>query len=253
MKKDLMEVNFSGYGLDENDTKIINSSHVWLLPQIFAYIGKLNKFTYLDDGKIDSSSYMRNNFVPDSWHKGLYKYLMTDPRGTIVSQQNKSENRNYCALVPLILAAHKQYNDIPYSSWSKEGLDKLVNSSLHEMMVFTQIPEYTKEDLLEIRDKGLLVGSGSKRGTSRNPLTTFALYGLKNIDVDMHYAPALVKLVLTQIWCAHPLNRNEYMILDPLNWDNMPEPLEDSSIFVKEVETTSKKQNNFDEMDIPWA
>ena len=28
-----------------------------------------------------------------------------------------------------------------------------------------------------------------------------------------------------QIWGAHPSNRTEYMILDWLNWDNMPEPI----------------------------
>lgn len=31
--------------------------------------------------------------------------------------------------------------------------------------------------------------------------------------------------MLTQVWVAHPSLRNEYMVLDPVNWDQMPEPL----------------------------
>jgi len=48
---------------------------------------------------------------------------------------------------------------------------------------------------------------------------------------ELGTVPKLVTTMLTQIWVAHPSLRTEYMILDPNNWDKMPEPLVGSEIF----------------------
>jgi hypothetical protein len=59
--------------------------------------------------------------------------------------------------------------------------------------------------------------------------------------------------MLTQIWLAHPTIRNEYMVLDPVNWDNVPQPLVSNDIFkpaapVAPVKPATKQDNSY----LPW-
>ena len=62
--------------------------------------------------------------------------------------------------------------------------------------------------------------------------------------------PKLTQTMLTQCWLAHPKHRNPYMILDPQNWDQMPEPLTSSEIFLKP--TTKKVVVQDTAGDLPW-
>lgn len=210
-----------------------NKPNSTLLAHIIAYIATKTEFTYTDS-KIDSKYYIRDNFVHDDWHAGLYRFLMLDPRGLIITgTQYSSQNRSYSALVPLIMSAHKVMNDIPYSRWSKDGLRVIVNPKLADAML-VEVPSFSKEELISFRNEGLVVLSGSNQGDSRNPKTTPQLYGLS--DPYFKPLPTLTQVMLTQIWLAHPDNRTNLMILDPSDWDAMPEPLETSEVFIKQEE-----------------
>lgn len=230
----------------------IKSSAYWIFPQLLALYAKHTP-PKLDNGQIDSANYFKSTMdLLDPWNRGLILFTLINLRGLVLKDQYKSPNKEFCGLVPLVMAAHKKYNSIPYSRWSRDGLNKIVPKDLCEAMLFTDIPQLPKEELLEARNNGLIIRSGLKEGSHRSPISSHRVYNVENVEVQR--LPKLVQVILLQIWCAHPLNRNEYMILDPLNWDNTPEPLEDSSIFAKEVDvTTSKKCDNFDELDIPWA
>lgn len=211
-----------------------NKTNSTILAHIIAYIATKTEFTYTDS-KIDSKTYIRDNFVHDEWHAGLYRFLMLDPRGLIISgTQYSGEYRSYSALVPLIMSAHKVMNDIPYSRWSKDGLRVIVNPKLADAML-VEVPSFSKEELISFRNEGLIVLSGSKQGESRNPRTTHKLYGLS--DPYFSALPTLSQVMLTQIWVAHPDNRTNLMVLDPNNWDAMPEPLESSEVFKNEEES----------------
>ena len=211
-----------------------NKPNSTLLGHIIAYIATKTEFTYVDS-KIDSKNYIRDNFVHDDWHAGLYRFLMLEPRGLIIpGTQYSSEYRSYSALVPLIMSAHKVMNDIPYSRWSKEGLRVIVNPKLADAML-VEVPSFSKEELISIRNEGLVVLSGSKQGELRNTRTTHRLYGLS--DPYFKPLPTLAQVMLTQIWLAHPDNRTNLMILDPSDWDAMPEPLETSEVFIKDEES----------------
>jgi hypothetical protein len=131
--------------------------------------------------------------------------------------------KKYCTLVPLILYAHKLYNNVDYSRWERETLNYVVNDSLCEAML-TETPQLTTERLLELRDIGLI-----SAGKSRSAVTTYSLYHLGGTELSE--CNTLVKLMLCQTWAAHPSNRTKYMILDPMNWDKMPTPLIDVNIF----------------------
>ena len=92
-----------------------------------------------------------------------------------------------------------------------------------------EVPEVTREELLDIREMGLVFKTGQKAGTTRNPATTYRLTGINSTKIGG--LPELAQTMLSQIWCAHPTNRTKYMVLDPHNWDQIPTPLVSEQLF----------------------
>jgi hypothetical protein len=61
--------------------------------------------------------------------------------------------------------------------------------------------------------------------------------------------------MVLQTWAAHPSNRNDYAILDPNNWDNVPEPLVSKDIFLQNTTQIAKVRTQtvaYIETDCPW-
>jgi hypothetical protein len=181
---------------------------------------------------------LKDNCKKDPFNMGLYYFCMHNTRH--LAKQYTSDNAPYCALVPLILAAHKKMNGIAYSDWDATELNYVVNPALYVAMT-TIVPEYTREELLEFRTTGLTVKSGDKAGVVKSPVTTYSLNGLPwtvGERVGPGQLPQLVRMMVCQTWCAHPSNRNKYMILDPADWDGMPEPLITADPLVSAPTTT---------------
>jgi hypothetical protein len=182
--------------------------------------------------------------------RGLWIFLQLNSKSGWLPSQYKDPGRQWCTLVPHLLYAFKANHSIPYSRWSRQGLDWAVNRSLCEAML-CDVPEFTVDELLDIRQHGLRVKSGSKTGDNRNPATTYKLYGTTH--PEFRRLPELAQVMLAQIWCAHPENRTKYMILDPKNWDQMPEPLVTAEIFVAPA---AKQKTNVKmpqgEVKLPW-
>jgi hypothetical protein len=195
----------------------LKGNALWLLPQLTAFIAKMSTCGY-------NPSEYSDSFGIDDFHKGIWTLAKHPLRGDIISKQYSSEVRNYSALVPLLLMPHKKFNNVPYSSWSVDGLNKIVDPNLYDAMSFSRdfIVENTKEEILQIREKGLTVATGKTAGTVRNPISTHKVYFLSG---DLKKLPWLCQVMLFQIWCAHPSNRTNLMILDWKDWDSMPEPL----------------------------
>jgi hypothetical protein len=179
-----------------------------------------------EDGTICGLQYMNDNFDPKD-HKalGIYRFLMYNQRSSWLSGSATKEGKRFNNLVPLILFAHKLYNNVDYSRWSRKTLRYVVNSHLCEAML-TELPELTIERALELRDIGL-----TAKGEKRSALTTYMLYGLNSTELGK--VPNLSKIMALQVWCAHPNNRTKYMVLDPKSWDTMPTPLIKTDIFEK--------------------
>lgn len=191
----------------------------WFWPQALAHIATWQVDTV--EGQYDPKSLLVKNCKEDMFNKGLYRLCMYNKRGDLLGTQSSGDNRFYCALVPLILAAFKKYKGIKYSQWRAQGLELIVEEKLYEAM--HGILEASSEDILEARDIGLKIKSGDKIGQLRPTLTTYMLYGVgQTVLAELN---SLGQIMYTQIWCAHPANRNEYMVLDPSDWDNMPAPL----------------------------
>lgn len=206
----------------------------WMMPQITTHIAKLTPTIRPNadgaiEGQICGLEYVKKYFFNnDLWHEGLYRFLMLDSRSSYLQQQYKGDGRAYCALVPLIMYAHKLHNQIPYAAWGRENLRYVVNDSLAQAML-CDVPLVSNEELLSIRESGLLVRTGAKAGETRNAVSTYKLYGIQDSEIGM--LPEMAQTMLTQIWCAHPENRTKYMVLDPKQWDRVPPPLIAQSVF----------------------
>jgi hypothetical protein len=223
-----------------------------VMPQIIAHIG--NRRIPWDEvmtaeGKIDGKRILAHafDFKSSDWEKGLYIFLLLDSRSAYLTTQYKGESRSYCSLVPLIPYAFKLNQSVPYSRWDRSTLHWVVNKSLCNLMLWED-PTPSREDLLHARELGLTYQSGPKTGQMRNPQSTYKLFATKGGPLEGY--PDLVGSVLTQIWCAHPQNRTQYMILDPHNWDKMPVPLIEEALFVA-AKTSNTKTKDFGD-ELPW-
>lgn len=191
-----------------------------------------------------------------SWEWGIYYFAQYSKRGDMLEKQYQDPQSNYCALVPLILSGLRKNKDIMYSQWDREDmLQYMVDENLYKAMLCDVPDDLTPQDLLGVRDHGMQIKSGKNTGGHRNPATTFKLYGVSGSIVGEF--PWLAQVMLTQIWCAHPSNRNKYMILDPRNWDEMPEPLVSTNVFKTYMTPTTKvdKYKAYDAFDdnlVPW-
>lgn len=179
--------------------------------------------------RISPNGIMKKYFIDDRM-LGIYRFLMLDSRSSFIPQQYKGENRSYCALVPTIMYAFKWQFQIPYEWWMFDEVASVMPYELYKAATY-KMPsslywnsqDYDLDSLLAVRDAGLLWRSGPKKGTLRNPEYTHTLYGIQ--ESILKDVPELARVMLTQIWCAHPVNRTKYMILTPSQWDWIPPPL----------------------------
>jgi len=202
------------------------------------------------EGQIDPKATVKRIFNQFNTldDKGLWIFTQLNSRSTWLDKQYTDPGRQWCSLVPTILYAFKVNHSITYSSWSREGLGWAVNQNLYSAML-CDVPEIGVDELLEIRQLGLRVKSGAKMGDNKNPQTTYRLYGVTHPQFRL--LPELAQVMLTQIWCAHPQNRTKYMILDPKNWDLMPEPLVTTEVFISSATKPRVAKKEYT-LDLPW-
>ena len=92
--------------------QFLTAYNTWMLPQINAHLAtwELQKN---DAGLIDPQATAKHNIKSD-WDIGLWRVIARLKRGSLVKSQSNPEFVNYSALVPVILAAHKRFNGVPY-------------------------------------------------------------------------------------------------------------------------------------------
>ena len=154
-------------------------------------------------------------------------------RSTFLDKQTDPKHRSYSSLVPLIMSAYKNLGNIPYEMWDRSEISGIVEPNLASIMLLDRLPEVGKEELLEIRTRSLTPQSGKTAGMLKPATTTYTLY--TPAGTPLSGAPMLLRIMMCQTWCAHPVNRTNMMILDPINWDNMPDSLIDEEVLVSSV------------------
>lgn len=232
------------------DAYDIASKYTWILPQLKAYFGSWTPVKG-EDGLYSARETLVKNVTTD-FDKGLY-YLAMWSRSDLIGGPGVKlyQVGEYNNLVPLILSGFKTYQDIPYSKWSRIGLGAIVDAPLAAAML-VDMPYFKTTEIMEIRRDCLVVQSGVKKGTVRDPKTASMLYGVPNYTkYDLKPYPKLALVMLAQIWCAHPANRTPYMVLDPKDWDHMPAPIIETEIVPKYKSTSMFKPKKSDVV-IPW-
>lgn len=216
---------------------IVTKAH-WFFPQMVALFAKCapqkNEFG------VYSGKLLYDNYISrDPTLYALWLIAMYPKRSIFMKSQVDPALRDFCSLVPLVLAGFKKMHNIPYHYWT--DIEYVVEPNLAKAMMLDELPEITVEEVLEDRRQALLVKSGTKAGEIRNPVTTYSIY-IPHSSL-MYGLPTLAKIMMCQTWCAHPTNRTKYMVLNPLEWDEMPQPLVDSEVFVKpEVKESAVKK-----------
>jgi hypothetical protein len=180
------------------------------------------------------------------WCEGLRAYLRA-PRGLILKPPKSTKqvkSPNACAiprwnhLVPLMLAAFKESDQhIQYSDWSRANEDTcysrnspdvaiFLDHQLERAMLFTpERAEYRSPEEMRIAQKAMLV-----RSEKPTPADTTYSLAFKNCKIFANDVNILAIHMLIQTWCAHPCNRGPYQVLNPFEWDNVPDVLITSAI-----------------------
>lgn len=227
----------------------------WLPHQLLAYFGSWKAVK--DDGGMysapltwDANTRLREDYF--ALGSGL---LATATRGIFFkdapkgSQQYKSPIN---PLVPIILAGFKKFQGIKYSQWNPVGLETLLDPELSKLVGVT-VPDMPHSDLIALRNTAITDKTGARQNIPNNPATCTKLNHLG--DTAIGHLPKLAKYMVLQTWAAHPSNRNEYMILDPNDWDNIPEPLVSRDIFSHQPATAVKPTTSMwldTGSDMPW-
>lgn len=226
----------------------------WLPQQMMAYFGSWEAVRV--EGAYSPALTARRNTQDRNDRFALGALLLAKAkRGDIFkgapkgSQQYKSPIN---PLVPIVLAGFKRYQSIPYEAWNKDELPALVDSDIVQL-IGCRVPSLSNSEILGFRNKALTPTNGPRSGKCNNPATTAALYHLQ--ETPLGHLPKLAKHMVLQTWAAHPQNRDKYAILDPENWDRVPEPLvEGTDLFMppesqpKQRIVTGKISGN----DMPW-
>ena len=220
----------------------------WMLPQLLAHFGSWSLVG--DSAGISIVETLKCN-IRTQWDRGAWK-LTRVKRSTLLARQ--IAQAEYGAFTPLILAGFRKMQGVSYERW--RGLERVDLVVEPELLAAVELGDYGvcglgSARLLELRAQGLVTQSGANAGRVKPAESTWALSGLQGTELDG--LPKWTQTMLTQCWLAHPKHRSQYMILDPENWDRMPEPLIGSELFQKPVNnSTPKLRSELDAATLPF-
>jgi len=131
-------------------------------------------------------------------------------------------NSRYCSLVPIFMSAHKEFNDVGYEDWDKTDpwIKYVVGLKLWE-----DISPWLKTVglLAKVTRKQAMYNAKGEPLAATSYFNNQFIYGPSG---DKLNAGNLMRFIHFQLWMANVENRNKYMILDTINWDNIPESLD---------------------------
>ena len=245
-KQDITTFPFETFTLDNMETRaketFLAEFNSWMLPQLLALFGKL-KVTRNDDGKVLCKPILDQFDTP--YMRGIWIVVNKLARSKLVKSQISSPT--YGALTPLILAGLKKYQGINYSEYDSDGLHWLMPDKLYEAITTDYDNSITPERLLELRLQGLTHVSGANAGTLAKSTSRWTPKGIS--DTELGPFPPLTRTMLTQLWVADPSLRDQYMILDPVYWDNIPKPLISVDVMIEEPVKPVKPKKA---QELPW-
>lgn len=148
------------------------TSQTWVYPQLLAHVGKWT-LSRNSNGLFSGKQLVVDNCKNNPFNQGVYWFLMSRKRALVKAYTFPDYNN----LVPLILAAHKKMNGIKYIEWDPAELAFVVDARLCDAML-CKPPEYTKQELIEIRTKGLVTYTGANPGRVKSAISTASINSL---------------------------------------------------------------------------
>jgi len=148
------------------------------------------------------------------------------------------DNPRYASLTPLLMYAHKKHHGIKYEEWDKEEHNKGIQYAIGKFLnnVLTEEPEILKAARDFVTDPANLDQVAEVRRLYLNGKAADGYSGsLTKLNVTLDGYDAAISLrsgscyakMLLQTWVAHPsLRVPGAMILDPYDWDKVPESLD---------------------------
>ena len=246
MKRTLPYLNLSQFEPDSDFKKLFAPHASWALPQLAAVLGSELKLERNSDGKFTFTQALKaikeafsDGVLVDHCTlglndaKGILAILTCSPRGNLLyNAQTSPQGIRWAASVPIFPSIFKQHRNIPYSDW--DWTDKNKSFLLDQYFCdysdnFYKPTEYSREELLEIRETALIVKSGSKEGTRRKIESCTSVYGHR--DPTFASLPKLLQLSLCQLWIFYTPFRHEYMITNHMDLDSPSIPLVDGEVF----------------------
>jgi hypothetical protein len=124
------------------------------------------------------------------------------------------------AAVPYILYCHKLHHGTPYETWS--GLNHIkgiLGRHFEGLLDHRSMMPYDDDRIMRLRELSIL------RKKVRQPNTSWCALKTHQ-DAQFDALPKCVKQMVLQSWKLNVQLRTKYMILDPVNWDLMPEAID---------------------------
>lgn len=206
---------------DKQEFKSINPAPIYIKPSLSSYELKqldlgLANIKAVKKGELYSAELTLKSLSEEA--KPLIHYLYSLSGRSDLYHGTGKENARHCALVPLFLAAQKEYNGIPYEAWDKSDkfLPWLIGKKLYEEIVKWKDIPIADSALKVARELALTDKRGKRISPTAWPMHSILLSGIKTP------AASLGRHIILQTWLANIENRNEFMILDLNNWDHMP-------------------------------
>lgn len=153
----------------------------------------------------------------------LMSFVYRVNRSKFLSKSMTKEPR-LGTFTPLVMYAHKLYNNIGYDEYLVEDNAwvriLLGNKMLADIVTVTKAPKLDATKVASLRELTLTYASGNKQGEVA--AVTLNKMRIKAIDKDKY--PVAAMYMYLQIWLANgQLRDKDAMILDPLNWGNIPD------------------------------
>lgn len=208
----------------------------WLLPQLVAHFGTWQVYPTIKETVLANTE--------DAHSRTLYHLAMITRSALVPKQILEPE---YAQLTPLILCGLKRYKNLSYNHWrDKENLNWILEPKLYEAIINQPPISLEQSRLLELQNRALTIKTSKdpkKVGQLHKASSWYKLSGLAGTEIET--LPLLYQHMLLQTWLAHPQNRKSTMILDTQNWDQMPQALVTTEIFVEKSSVTNLN-------DLPW-
>jgi len=231
-KKDINNYDFSQHSkgiLDADTLAGFKANSAWILPQLMALLGTKLQLIRTSDGLISFSKTLTSlgsgEITFDTGIQierlalqGMLRVLTHSHRSQFVHGRLTGEfGARYNSIVPLIPSAIKQYRGVGYSEWDwaderrvhflDPDFDKIA-----KLMGSFESP-LNREELLEIR------------GDSDPKMYKSVALLNRTGSPEFNKLPVLLKIMLAQLWVAHPTLRHPLAVTDINELDTPVKPL----------------------------